>query len=99
MTYVTELVRSGASVKACQTLARHSTPTLTLATYTKLGIDDLTGALEGLPALGAKAPEREAMGATGTYDNRPADAAKPRKLICELNGRETVRSPAMKVTE
>ncbi len=49
MTYVTSLVRGGASVKVAQTLARHSTPVLTLNTYTVLGMDDLVSALNALP--------------------------------------------------
>ena len=48
-TYITNLVRSGASVKAAQTLARHSTPTLTLNTYTFLQIADLADALDRMP--------------------------------------------------
>ena len=44
-TYITGLVRSGASVKVTQQLARHSTPTLTLNLYGKLGVSRRTEAL------------------------------------------------------
>ena len=37
-TYVTHLVASGASVKTCQTLARHSTPSLTIGIYAKASL-------------------------------------------------------------
>ncbi len=49
-TYITLVVKSGASVKEAQELARHSDPKLTMNVYTKLGIHDLTGALESMPA-------------------------------------------------
>lgn len=45
--YVTGLIRSGADVAQVQKLARHSTPTLTLNTYTKTQRSDLRKALEG----------------------------------------------------
>jgi site-specific recombinase XerD len=46
--YITAVVLSGASVKVCQELARHSSPTLTLNTYTHLQLHDLTAGLAGL---------------------------------------------------
>src|SRR4051794_39572915 len=36
--YVSHLVSSGASVKTCQVLARHSTPTLTIGLYAKASL-------------------------------------------------------------
>jgi hypothetical protein len=65
-TYVSHLVASGASVKVCQTLARHSTPSLTIGIYAKASVHDLTGAVEALPDLNAAAPRTEALAATGT---------------------------------
>jgi hypothetical protein len=64
-TYVSMLARGPASVKAVQTLARHSTPVLTLATYTHLGIHDQTAALDALPPIGG-ATEAARTAATGT---------------------------------
>jgi integrase len=46
-TYITGLVQRGASVKTCQTLARHSTPTLTLGRYAHVEEDEMRQALEG----------------------------------------------------
>ena len=83
------LVKGGASVKEAQQLARHSDPKLTLNTYTKLGVHDLTGALDALPSLTGGAPERERMRATGTY----ASHATPPQLPQQLE-RETVRADA-----
>jgi len=48
-TFVTRLARSGASVKVVQTLARHSTPVLTLGLYSHLEISDGAAALAALP--------------------------------------------------
>src|SRR5262249_24512709 len=66
--YVTALVKSPAPVKVVQTLARPSTPTLTLGVYAHIGVYDQTAALEALPDLSAPAPGHEAgaLAATGT---------------------------------
>jgi len=70
-TYITALVKGGASVKVAQELARHSDPKLTMNTYTRLGVHDLAGALDGLPAAGddsgREAADQVAL-ATGTDD-------------------------------
>ena len=50
-TYISALVRSGASIKTVQTLARHSNPALTLARYARVDLHDVIGAVESLPDL------------------------------------------------
>jgi integrase len=50
-TYVSLIVRSGASAKVAQQVARHSTVTLTLGRYAHAGLYDLTGAVNALPSL------------------------------------------------
>ncbi len=66
-TYITSIVRGGASVKVSQTLARHSTPVLTMNVYTRLGVHDLTAGLDGLPTIdGAPKSDAAALRATGT---------------------------------
>jgi site-specific recombinase XerC len=67
-TYVSHLVASGASVKTCQVLARHSTPSLTIGVYAKASLHDITGAVEALPDLTSTAPQPEGdvLAATGT---------------------------------
>jgi integrase len=77
-TYISGIVATGASVKTCQELARHSDPSLTIGRYSHARLHDLQGALEALPALspepeGSEA-ERGALRATGTDG-----AAKPAK--------------------
>ena len=49
--YITALAKSNAPVKIVQSLARHSTPVLTLGVYTHLGLYDQTPALDALPDL------------------------------------------------
>jgi integrase len=68
--YITLLARSGVHPKLAQTLARHSTITLTMDRYTHVGLFDQAQALEALPKLtpvsaGSEAP---ALAATGTDD-------------------------------
>jgi integrase len=64
--YITYLIASGASVKTCQTLARHSTAALTIGIYAKASLHDISGAVERLPDLTADHAPRDAMAATGT---------------------------------
>ena len=66
-TFITMLAKSSAPVKVVQTLARHSTPTLTLGTYSHIGIFDQSAALAALPGLDSNPPpESETASATGT---------------------------------
>jgi hypothetical protein len=65
--YISFLVSSGASVKTCQTLARHSSPVLTIGIYAKASLLDITGAVDALPDLTPETPAPEAMAATGTH--------------------------------
>jgi integrase len=66
VTYITNLVASGASVKTCQTLARHSTPSLTIGVYAKTSLHDIKGAVEALPDPIRTDPGAEAQRMTGT---------------------------------
>jgi hypothetical protein len=49
--FISNLARGGVHRKEAQTLARHSTITLTMDRYTHLALADLTSALERLPAI------------------------------------------------
>jgi integrase len=66
VTYITNLVASGASVKTCQTLARHSTPSLTIGVYAKTSLHDVKGAVEALPDPVRPDPGVESLRMTGT---------------------------------
>ncbi len=76
--YISNLVASGASVKTCQVLARHSDPGLTIGIYAKTSLHDIKGAVAALPDSSPEAPKFEAarMAATGTHgkhaSNRPS---------------------------
>ena len=67
-TYITALAKSNAPVKIVQTLARHSTPVLTLGVYTHVGLYDQAPALDALPDLTQPAPRSEPtiLAPTGT---------------------------------
>lgn len=69
-TYISRIVRSGASAKAAQTLARHSTVQLTVGRYAHASLYDLTAAVDALPSLCPQGPTSETQAATGT-DGRP----------------------------
>jgi integrase len=77
-TYVSHVVASGASVKAAQTLARHSSPALTIGVYARASLHDLAGAVAKLPALGTPGddPEAAALPMTGTDGPRRAAHAQ-----------------------
>ncbi len=49
--YISGLARAGVPEKVAQTLARHSSITLTFDTYAKVQTDDLTHAVNKLPAV------------------------------------------------
>jgi Phage integrase family len=64
--FISYLVSSGASVETCQTLARHSTPIMTIGIYAKASLHGISGAVENLPDLTAPEPRPEARRMTGT---------------------------------
>ena len=66
--FITTLAMSNAPVKIVQSLARHSTPVLTLGVYTHLGLYDQAPASDALPDLTQTAPRPEAAKKTGTDD-------------------------------
>ena len=88
--YVSHLVSSGASVKTCQVLARHSTPSLTIGIYAKASIHDLSGAVDSLPDLTPPAPKSDpaALPATGTDGRISKRFALPLPYGGDGTGRE-----------
>ena len=92
-TFIMLLVKSGASVKEAQELARHCDPRLTLNVYTRLGVNDLAGALDRLPGVADDDDNAERLRATGTCDVRPSSPFEPHPYARQL-GRQTVRTPA-----
>jgi integrase len=80
--FISRVVAGGASVKEAQTLARHSTPVLTMNTYSRATLLDVAGAIRGLGDLLGTRPttptsEASRLRATGTDEGtagpRPSD--------------------------
>ncbi len=88
-TDITALAKSNAPVKIVQTLARHSTPVLTLGVHAHVGLNDQAPALDALPDLTRTAPTREpsALAATGTDESHK----QTRALFCIQNEHGPVR--------
>ena len=63
-TYITGVVRSGASPAVCQFLARHSSIVITMKFYSHLSLFDVAGTVQNLPSYDQTA--RPATGASGT---------------------------------
>jgi len=92
-TFITMLVKSGASVKEAQDLARHSDPKLTMNVYTRLGVHDLAGALDRMPTATIEQPDRDTLRATGTDDAAGFDHSS-RHSSSSANRRDLVRQLA-----
>ena len=71
-------MRSGATPKVAQKLARHCDVRLTLGRYAHAGLHDLTAAVDALPDMLSPAGKREALAATGT--DGKADTRQPAQL-------------------
>jgi integrase len=56
--FISRVVASGASVRQAQTLARHSTPVLTMNTYSRATLLDVAGAVAGLGDMLTGSPNR-----------------------------------------
>jgi hypothetical protein len=67
---VSHLVAPGASVKTCQTLARHSTPSMTISVYAKASLHDIKGAVDAPPD---PTPRGDGPRDPGRDRNRPGD--------------------------
>jgi len=83
-TYVSRLARAGVSPKAAQTLARHSTITLTMDRYAHVGLADHAQALDALPGLDAD-PE------AGTHAaQRPCPQGQSRTTVDSEGERDSI---------
>ena len=83
-TFITCLARGGVHPKVAQTLARHSTITLTMDRYSHMGLLDQAAALEALPSSG-NGNETTALGATGT-DGAPLTAGESGPAVVQRAG-------------
>ncbi len=76
-TIITRLARSGVTPKVAQTLARHSTITLTMDRYAHVALTDTSKALAALPALplANSVANEAAVAATGPHGREVAHVA------------------------
>lgn len=86
-TFGTNLARAGVPPKVAQELMRHSDVKLTLNTYSHVGLHDLAGAVEQLPALPTLAPSVAAE--TGTEQAAPSVRVAPRVALKTGNPRSS----------
>src|SRR5262249_49064643 len=95
-TYVSAIVSGRASVKVAQTLARHSTPNLTIGRYAHAALHDQRAAVDALPSLVSK-PAQETLAATGT-DGKNLSHRLAQTLAHRLIKGRKVPWPVMKRT-
>ena len=77
--FYTHVIKSGATVKEAQTLARHSTSALTMEVYSHIGLYDIRRAVERLPQSnidGKDTNESQAATLKTGTDNKPVDAVQ-----------------------
>jgi hypothetical protein len=92
-TSLTNLANSGAAVEVVQTLARHSTITLTMDRYAHVVLHQQVAALDGLLPLPTLRTDREVLSATGTDGQMDAtdavgvlaDCLAPRQRQAEIS--------------
>ena len=106
--FISSLAQAGVHPKEAQSLARHSTISLTMDRYTHLNLVDLTGALDRLPAIAVEESESEpqALAATGTDDAQPSnvDDERAKKKVPTMvprgteNGAERLAPRTLKMT-
>src|SRR5262249_33630475 len=84
--------KSNAPVKIVQSLARHSTPTLTLGCYAHVGLFDQSAALDALPDLTRPTQTPQNLAKTGTEGpfghRQSSDPTGPAEPGSEYSGTE-----------
>jgi integrase len=75
--FISRVVKGGASVKEAQTLARHSTPVLTMNIYSRATLLDVAGAVEGLGDLLTSQPSRQEAKAASLLVTGTDGVSKP----------------------
>ncbi len=101
-TFITRLARLGVTPKVAQTLARHSTITLTMDRYAHVALADSSKALAALPALPlASAANEAAVASTGTHGREVARrtglATRSPHGPTSANGAGTGTEPALRI--
>ncbi len=87
VSFVSAVVRAGASPKEAQTLARHADPSLTFKVYAKTRMHDLSRALEAVPGPPAEGDRVQATGTAGEGVHRRQqlqhDPSRPAATRCD----------------
>ncbi|HMN39649.1 MAG TPA: site-specific integrase [Phycisphaerales bacterium] len=102
-TFITRLARSGVTPKVAQTLARHSTITLTMDRYAHVALADTSKALASLPALplANSVAAEAAVAATGTHGRevaqRVGSAGRSAHGLMSPNGAGTGQAIALRI--
>ena len=81
--FISNVGRSGATVKEAQKLARHSTSALTLDVYTHIGLNDERRAIENLPELHRTGQKNQAVALKTGTDDRPVGHTQNRQEIID----------------
>jgi site-specific recombinase XerD len=79
--YISRIVRSGATPKVAQTLARHGDVRLTLGCYAHVGLHDVAAAVDSLPGMLPTEADRQALAATGTEGKNLSPNLGPQSAI------------------
>jgi hypothetical protein len=95
-TYVSSLAAGGVHPKDAQTLARHSTITLTMDRYTHSVRGATARALNALPDLTQIGPEQQTMKATGTYAPAPHGSQRAAEKRCTKSSANTGKKGGVK---
>ena len=95
VSFISAVVRAGASPKEAQTLARHADPSLTFKVYAKTRMHDLTRALEAMPETPAESKRLRATGTAGEGQHRRQqlqhDPVRSAATRCASEGEEAKR--------
>lgn len=94
-TFITRLVKAGVKPKEAQTLARHSTITLTMDRYAHSGLNDIAAAVESLPSLNRKPVGRD----NPRHDPTSGSHKEAGNSGCTMVAQTTVRSRLQPASE
>jgi hypothetical protein len=93
VTYNSNVVATGASVKTCQELERQAAPSLTMGVYAKTRLYDLRTAVSSLPGSGTPAPKPDALRTTGTDPRSIATKSATSATKASASGSTRVEAP------
>ncbi len=90
-TFLSNVVRSGATVKEAQTLARHAKPELTIGIYSHVGIHDRRAVVDRLPSMEIQQSEAVKTGTTDSADLSYTCQKRAQQCTSADHGGQTAR--------